>query len=283
MKWKTFSLTLLLTVCSCGSKNMDTAGLAACVGDYALTLDEVRQNIPSGLSQTDSIRLATAYVNNWVEEQVVSNEASRIIPDMEDIDRMVDSYRRQLITLRYRQLMESEDFIKKPDRQQIEDYYINHPENFKASRPLVKGIYIKIAEKADGIKEIKRLYRSLEAEDLDSLEKLTPVALAYEYFHDRWIDWGQIETKIPLTEFDDNPDNFPLKNDHLELLSDGYWYLLTISDKVVPGELLPLEYAENLISEVLERENAIVADKELRRELVEKALESGTARIFVYE
>lgn len=281
MKWPAYNLLFLSILCSCGGKSYDTSTLAAVVGDSELTLEEVRSNVPSGLSEADSLKFVDQYVNNWIEEQVISQEAESIIPDIEEIDRMVDAYRRQLVILRYRQLMESGDFIKKPDKAQVEEYFNNHIENFKASRPLVKGLYIKVPEQAKEIKEIKRLYKSREAEDLDSLERLTVSATSYDYFYDRWVDWGQIETKIPLSELDSEPDRFPLNNDNLELLNDGYWYLLIISDRVKTGETLPLEYAYDIIVDALERENAITGSRDLRQSLTQKALDEGKAKIFL--
>lgn len=281
MKWPAYNLLLLSILCSCGGESYDTSTLAAVVGDSELTIEEVKSNVPSGLSETDSLKFVDQYVNNWIEEQVISQEAESIIPDIEEIDRMVDAYRRQLVILRYRQLMESGDFIKKPDKAQVEEYFNNHIENFKASRPLVKGLYIKVPEQAKEVKEIKRLYKSREPEDLDSLERLTVSATSYDYFYDRWVDWGQIETKIPLSELDSEPDRFPLNNDNLELLNDGYWYLLIISDRVKTGETLPLEYAYDIIVDALERENAITGSRDLRQSLTQKALDEGKAKIFL--
>lgn len=282
MKWpiSIIPAILLLAVASCAREAMDTTGLAARVGTRSLTVEEVQRNIPAGLSQADSLKFASNYINDWVEEQAVTAMAQKYIPSTEAIDRMVDDYRRQLLMWEYRRAMAQRNGFQAPPDSAVEKYYSEHASQLKLQRPVVKGLYIKIPDNAKELKEIKRLYRSDKIEDLDRLEKLVDKAVNYEYFRDKWTDWGTLESRIPARELENNPDAFPVTHKFLEVSNDGFVYLLAISDVVAAGQPMPLDYARLNIIEALKRENAVAYDKALRRQLADEAIADGTAEIF---
>ena len=78
-------------------------------------------------------------------------------------------------------------------------YYEEHKDDFKLERPMVKGVYLKLLDDAPKLKQIRRLYRSDSPGDIDKLEKAAiGTAIHYDYFRDSWIDWEQIENRIPV-------------------------------------------------------------------------------------
>ena len=272
---------ILLLFPSCRQKEFDSTGVAARVNDRVLWLDDVKKYMPPGLHGADSARVARLYINNWVEDEAAIAMAEKNIPETQEIDRMVEDYRRQLIMWEYRRQMTLQNGQIRPSVDEIDEYYDIHKSSLRLHRPVIKGVYIKIPDNARELPEIKRLYRSERVEDMDRLEKLMDRAVNYEYFRDKWTDWSIFEARIPFKELDSNPDAFPVKNDHLEITDDGYVYLLDISKSLAAGELMPRDYAENTIIEALERENAVAYDKLLRRQLADKAMREGVAEIFV--
>lgn len=276
-----FVFCCTLFFCACSDKKVDTTGVAARVGDRELRFEEVARNVPPGMSEADSTRIARLFITNWLEEQAVMLMAERQIPDTKEIDRMVEEYRRQLLMWEYRRQMTLKNGMPAPDNDEIDRYYDNHKGTLKLKRPIIKGIYIKLPDDAPEVPEIKKLYRSAKTQDLDKLENLMDRAVNYDYFRDKWVDWSQIEERIPSVELDADPDNFPVTHDHLEVTADGYVYLLDISDYMKAGETMPVDFARNYVIEALERENAVTYDKTLRKQLLDKAIHEGVANIYV--
>lgn len=276
-----FSLVAFLLLTGCRQGKFDSTGIAARVGDHVLTIEDVARNVPPGLDAADSARMARNYVNNWAEEQAVILMAEKFIPDTKEIEKMVEDYRRQLLMWEYRRQMTLQNGKETPAEEDINEYYSNHKSVLKLQRPIIKGIYIKLPEDAKEVAEIRKLYRSEKTTDMDKLEKLVDHAVNYEYFRDRWVDWSNIELRIPAKELDADPDNYPATHDHLEVKSDGYVYFLAISDHKKPGEIMPIDYARAYIVEALERENAVTYDKSLRKQLLDKAYREGIAEIFI--
>ena len=251
------------------------------MGDRRLTTEDLQRNIKPGLQPADSARAAKLFINDWLETEASTQMAERLLPGTDEIDRMVEEYRRQLLMWEYRRNMTLQQNRKLPSDSDIMNYYNNHMAVLKLQRPIVKGLYIKIPEDSRQISKIRTLYRSTKTEDLDKLEKMLDEAVTYEYFRDTWVDWSTLESRIPAKEFDINPDEFPVSHDHLELKADGYVYFLDISNSKKAGETMPPDFARAFIVEAIERENAVAYDKTLRRQLLDKAVREGVAQIYV--
>ncbi|MDE6085783.1 MAG: hypothetical protein K2G40_05210, partial [Muribaculaceae bacterium] len=221
--------------------------LIARVGKQRLMRHDLDKALALGLPQDDSIRLARAFVRSWIDARIMGELASRNIPDMTEIDRMVEEYRNQLIAWEYRRLMFLHNAHIEFNDDSIASYYARHADDYILERPVIKGVYIKIEDKSPSLPTVKKLYRSRKDADIDRLDKEDfKGVMHYDYFRDRWVDWEQIETRIPLKSTT-NPDAFLASNDHIEVSQNGFTYLLEISEFRRTGARMPIEIAEERI------------------------------------
>lgn len=272
---------LLAGGCRGGDAVMPSDALVR-AGKSVLTRGELLKELPGGLSPEDSTKFARSYISTWVNAHLLS-EPSHDDIDMAEIDRLTDAYRRELIMNAYRRKMAE----GAPDngnifrRDSLEAYFEANKGDFRLRRPVVKGIYIKVAEDADNLKTIRRLYKSDKPEDIDRLEKAVyRNAVHYDYFRDRWIDWDQVEVRIPY-DFGTNPATVVASGRPLEVSKDGFVYLLKISEYLPAGSQMPFEVAEPVIRERLLARYRRRFDSELRADILEKAIEDGTVEYFV--
>lgn len=274
------AMALVLVSHSCGDGTGGRDGdVLVIAGKHALHRDELIRNIPGGLSPDDSTRLARAYIRTWIDNHIVADIIASDI-DMEQIDRMVEDYRNELIMWEYQRRM----FDTHTDRDIPEDsllrYYDSHKEEFILSRPLVKGIYLKVADNSKSLSMLRRLYRSTGKADIDKLEKSElEGAVHYDYFRDNWIDWEQIESRIPF-DFGTSADEFLRKNDHIDTSLGGFTYLLDISEYLPSGKSMPFEVAKPQIIDRIMNARRNEYNAALRRDLYENALSSGKIKIF---
>lgn len=270
----------LAAMSACSHADPDTdAGLVARVGKQRLMRDELDRAITPGLSAEDSTAFARAYVKSWVDARVMSEVASRNIPDMTTIDRMVDDYRNELIAWEYSRLMFDRHSESDFPADTIEAYYQREKKRFVLDRPLVKGVYIKIADNSPVLARVRKLYKSTRDADIDRLEKQDlQGVIHYDYFRDRWVDWEQIETRMP-GDFGDSPDAFVASHKHYEVTSNGFTHLLEITDYLPTGSPMPIERARTFIVRDLYNLNRQAYDTRLRMELLSRGLEDGTVVI----
>lgn len=243
------------------------------VGNKKLTAEELSKALPRGLSAEDSARYVKVYVKNWLDTHLVNDYAREEI-DMSEIDRLTEEYRNRLIMLEYRRrLFESQADSIPADS--IKAYYERHKDEFKLERPLVKGTYLKIPYHAANLNILRRLYRSEKPDDIDRLEKESlSSAIHYDYFRDHWVDWEQIETRIPH-DFGAKADDWLKSNKTLDIKAGNFVYLLYISEVLPAGSTMPLEFArQNIVTRLLNTRRAEF-DNEISRQLYTRALQSG--------
>lgn len=271
----TTACMLLLAACGGGASSQPAApDMLAAVGTSALTRSELASQMPSGLSEADSTAFARAYIRQWIEGRLIEKVASAEV-DMTEIDRLTREYRQQLIMVQYRREMarKATDGLFAEDS--LRAYYDAHADEFVLERPLIKGIYIKVPYDARNLATLRRLYKSDRPADIDRLEKeANGSAVHYDYFRDRWIDWEQIETRIPA-----DIDRADIAAGHpAEFSAAGFVYLLNISDYLPAGTTMPFEAAREPVRDRLLTLSRLTYDRQLRTALFDRALSDGTLR-----
>lgn len=275
-------ISLMLIVCvvaSCGNdtttSDNNQGDILVKIGNLSLTTSDLASNMPYGLSPEDSIKFTRAYIRSWIDNKLISEIAVRNIADTKNIDKMVDEYRNELIMWEYRKqmLQQNSNFTLPEDT--LKSYYQNHSEQLKLKSPIIKGIYIKIQADAPDIDKIRKWYKSDKSSDIDQLEKYgLNEAIHYDYFKDKWIDWEQIESRIPHN-FSNTPNQILAEKRDLDITSNGFTYLLHISEYLPEGAIMPYEVAQETIKEMFINEHRLEYDRNLRQQLYEKAFNSG--------
>lgn len=272
-------VVLLLFSCSSADNPGKNADVLARVGKQTLTMTELKKSMPGGLNVDDSARFVKAFVNDWVETRLISDIASDEI-DMTDINRLVDEYRNELIAKEYARRMFEAHAASIPE-DSIKAYYDAHKSDFKLDRPMVKGTYLKVPEDAKNLKVLRRLYQSNNLADADKLEKeVLKSAIHYDYFRNRWVDWEQIETKIPY-DFGVTGDQWLAKNRKLDTTAGGFTYLLYVTEVLPKGSPMPYEAARSQIVNRLLNFSRKEYNESLKKELLNKAKEAGKIEINV--
>ena len=150
-------LLLIILSTACSNKNkQDSGDILVTVGNAVLTLDDLRKQLPSGLSAEDSTALAHSYIRSWIDSRLISEIASQNIGDLTEIDRMTEQYRNELITYEYRRRMFDDRIKSEITEDSIKKYYDENLTELKLQRPILKGIYLKIPNESPSLKNAKK-------------------------------------------------------------------------------------------------------------------------------
>ncbi len=256
--------------------------LLARVGKEMLTLEEVRREMPGGISAEDSVRFVKGYVYSWLDTRLLTAMASDEL-DMTEIDRLTEEYRNSLIAEAYRRKVAEDGATDTFSEDSIRSWYASHKNDFRLREPLVKGVYVKLPENTANIATIRKLMRSEKEEDIDRLEKevIRSQAIHYDYFRERWVDWDQIEVRIPYSF---GPlESFLRPGRFLETTNGGFTYLLRVTDVAPKGSTMPYEAARDEVRERLLAERRKQIDAAFRADLLERALSTKRAEIYIEE
>jgi hypothetical protein len=245
------------------------------VGGQALTRNEVEHFIPDGTPHADSLLMAENYVTKWVKNRLTYEAAKRNIGNGDaDIDRLVEEYRRSLLTHRYQaNLIRTRLASEIPENEKLA-FYREHPKNFTLSNDVIKGLFLIAPVDAPGLEDIRKKYRKNELSVVEEIEKFSiQNAVTYEYFYDRWVDFGEILSKIPVHI--PNTSQYLKTKQSIEVSDSLYCYLLNISDYLPAGEVAPYEYVAPQVQELVINRRKIDFLKKTEEELYRDAVRKG--------
>lgn len=266
------SAVLLFAACSGGGEASEyPSGTLVVVGDNCLTRAEVDAHMRAGLSAADSTDMARAYIRSWIDARLVKEVASEEV-DMDEINRLTEEYRTELIKAHYRRTMamQASDGMFSPDSMRA--FYDARHDDFILERPLLRGVYLKVRDDAPNLSILRRLYKSDRPADMDRLEKEALTAVHYDYFRDRWVNLEEVETRIPVDFTSQMSENLKAGKP-LDVSSGGFVYLLSVSEYLPAGSVMPFEAAEPLVRERLLTTRRMAYGARLRNELFSTALD----------
>lgn len=250
------------------------------VGDSSLMLRDVVMRIPSGLSEEDSVAMFNSIVERWVRTMMLNDLAAENVDELDKINRLAADYRDNLIIERYLRSKIKE--VPEPSEQDIREYYDRYGSDMKLEAPLVKGIYIKVADTEERLGDIRKWMATATPVAVDNIEKSgLRQASQYEYFKDNWIDWNEVAEQIPYRFYD--ADAFLGSTKDFETSYSGSTYLLHIYEFLPSGSVMPYEYAAKKIAAMMGKENKASYRARLLSSLYAKGFRDGKLKPGLYD
>lgn len=277
-----FTLTLTIPIsCSKGGISDADPSLTpiVTVRDKTLYKAELNEVMPLRLTGEDSIAAAKAYIDMWVNEQLIYDKAKQNLLNRDAIEELVENYRESLITNSYQEQLLKEHFSDKASESEIKNFYEKNKDRFKLENNIIKGLYLKIPVDSKQLGNFQKWYKSGTDAAIENIEKNTlQNAVGYEYFYDRWVALEEVLENMPPAVTD--PKLFLQKNKNLELRDSSFVYLLNIKDYKLQGSEAPYEYIKGQLSDVYieqRRDNYI---KQVKQDLYEKAVSNNEIKFY---
>jgi hypothetical protein len=151
------------------------------------------------------------------------------------------------------------------------------PERFKLDESIMKGMLVVVPADAPNVIKLRQWMAALS---LDKIEKYAyQNASGYELFTDQWKTTSEIIRLLPIerTELESK-----LKGaNHIEVADSSKIYLLQITDKVMRGESMPVEYARPEIEKMILSARRVEFMRKERERLYNEAIQKQ--KIHFYE
>lgn len=268
----------LLTGCQ---KTVDHEGRqpVAEVNGLFLYKDEVQKALPLNLSQEDSTRMADAFVQGWLSEELLFAKAERNVKSSGRIERMVQDYRKMLIMQDYQQQLIAQELSGQITEEEARQFYNSNHDLFKLKEPAIKGLFIKVPRTAAGLSELKKWYRSSDDEAQEKTEKYClRNAVIYENFYDRWITLSDLDGKLK-SSLNDLTNNLRTQK-NFETEDSEFCYLLHVEEYVLGGDAKPYELAKDEITNMVMNYRQAAFMQEVKKNLYDHAVETGQVKYY---
>ena len=230
---------LLLICFSCNLKETADKSYVARVGDNYLDYSELKNQIPSNSSLSDSLSLANKIILEWATSQLLIQSAQINLnkDEKELIDQKSEKYRDNLILSDYRNKISKKNPDTIVSKYEIEDFFDKNSKNFKLYNEIVQGRYLKLNNTNFNINEIKRRFSRFNTIDKSFFDSISIQLLNYSFNDSTWIDKTLFFNKI--SSINENEVQRIVKNNLFYIKEDSLaLYLIKIGNQQKANLLL---------------------------------------------
>ena len=283
MNKRSFILILIFTTvlfASCVHKAADVARtpLLEVEGKF-LYLDEVQQVIPPHMNDSDSTEIAKSYIRKWVTDVLMYENAKRNVTNQNEIDEMVENYRKSLTIHQYQQKLIEQRLPKEPSDDELNTFYTDYSKQLLLKDNIIKGLLLIVPEKAPQLSSVRNWVQSANVKSLGNIEKYSiRNAISYDYFGDKWMVFSDILKKMPLQLED--PAAYIANNKFVETSDSLQHYFLRITAYRTIGQTEPFEMAKDRISNILLNKNKADFISNFETELYDDAVKGHDVTFF---
>ena len=267
-------LASLFAGCGNGSEYSDVVAEAC---GHQLLRSDLANVVAPGLSKEDSLTAANNYIDQWIQQTVVMEQAKTEID--KSFEKELENYRISLLTYEYEQLVVDRMLDTAVSNREMSEYYNAHQDDFTLRNNIVKAIYVKFDKDAQPVKSVTKLMspKTISDKDMDKIQKAAvQYGRDYNFDADTWIPFSKFQTMVPVTTYN---EELYLKNNHNVVVEDSASvYIAKILDYRLSEQLSPLSYETERIKNIILNQRRIEIIKNMQRDLLVQANKEGKIR-----
>jgi len=277
------SVLLLAALSACSllpGKGPEKEKPVARVYDSYLYRDDLAGVVPPGTNATDSAEITSAYISNWVRQELLLKQAEDNLDETNrDFTRQIEQYRNSLIIYAYESELVKQKLDTVVPQSEIEAYYKENQENFHLRENIVLASYVILSKNSPAASKIKSLLVSSREADKEKLLALCQENGAEYRINDgTWMSFADLTRKIPLTV--DDPEEFLDKNKYYEVKDSTTMYYIAISDYKSKESISPLNFETESIRTIILNKRKAELMKQMEEDLFNDAVKRNKYEIF---
>jgi len=268
-------LTLLLAACQRGEPQPVARSY-----DKYLYPEDLQGVVPSGVLGDDSIKLARAYIEQWLQQQALLHHAQRNVNiNTERLERQVEEYKNGLIVYEYEQALVSQKLDTMVSDEQIKEYYDSRKELFMLKQPILKVSYIQLKKNSPELDRVKRWFISREFRDRDLLQKYCAMYATRYALHDTsWHYAAALQQEIPLSRI--REEDYGQTGRIFEIIENNELYLIILHDSKFRDTRSPLSLVRDDIRHLILNKRKIELIDQMQKSIVDDARKKNNIEIY---
>jgi len=253
---------------SCGEKDKkDNA--AARVNDVYLYEDDINGKLPNDLSREDSILYRNNFIKRWATEQLLLDKAKINIEDKnEDIDKLVATYKRELLIDKYKQAVLQQELDTIITESDLDEYYNKNKNIYKLNENLIQLKYIYFSVDLKDKDDVIKMFKSNSAEDLDILVERELEFFSFNFNDSIWVSYKLAELKLPILKKENkiNKGQYIQKEDSLGV------YLVAVKNLLLRNDIAPKSYVVPTIKQMILHKRKLELMKNIEQTIINDAI-----------
>lgn len=280
--WRLIPILLFLST-SCEylqPKETEAVKVIAKAGGQELPEENIIGLLPTNISPKDSATFVQKFVEDWVKKQLMISKAKENIDFNEaQIQQKVLEYQYALMVHDYEKRYIDQNMNMEVSDLEIDDYYEQKSENFVLRQNLTKCLYFKIPVSAPNLPRFKRNLKNYPKDSASVWDYSNQFSIRAFQDNTIWVRFDEVILETPLKEIN-NKTQFLRTNSYIETSDEDYVYLLKIFEYKLVGEIAPIEFVRESISDIILNKRKIELKKELEKNIYEEAKASNAFEIY---
>lgn len=275
-------LMLLMVSCQFFHSEEEGTPVAKVHGTYLYEEDIKDFNIPSGLTEKDSVALLTEHIDNWATKQLLLDKAKENMSEAQQNEfyKLVEAYEMDLFISAYKNVYVQKKLNTVITDAEIQSYYDKNKQSFLLKETLVKARYIKLPLAYKDVNATKKIFARFNDEDLEELNKMRLGFTVSDFNEeDIWQTYDELVGELP--KLADLNKNKTLNNKNVIQFKDSKAKYMLKLDKVLKiGNTAPVAYASTTIKQIILNKRKLELQQKLEKEITKDALQTKDYTIF---
>ena len=271
---------VLFSACKNTSSGRSNEKPVARVGSAYLYASDLKDVVPNNSIQKDSADMVSKYINNWIHERLLLEQAEKnLTDDKKKFDKMVNDYRESLITYQYESELIKQKLDTVVNEDDISKYYEENKSNFELKDNIIKVIYVKVRKSAPKVEKVRGWYRSNDPKDRDAL-----ASYCYQYAdnfyldENAWLLFDDVLKEIPMKLYD--KEAFLQNNRIIETQDSAHLYFVNIKGFMMKKSTSPLSFEKENIRSILVNKRKVELIKKMREDIYDEGVKNKTFEIY---
>jgi hypothetical protein len=249
---RVFLILALFNITACNSEDKNRGKAIAKVGDEYLYEKDLKEAMPKGTNQEDSLQFSESFIISWIKENLMYKRAEQALSKKEkNKDKELNEYYSSLIRQELIKKEVSFNLDRHVTEKEIQTYYKENSKNFELKRNIIRFLYVKIPKNTPNNISARVWIRN---HDKMGMEKLLSYSRKYapNYNLDTtvWYYFDDITKEIPVIE-NYNPEHFVQNNNYVELRDAEFLYLLNVIDNRIRDDVSPINVVRGRIKNII--------------------------------
>lgn len=280
---KIFGLVVLgLSVASCDFFKKDSQQNAvARAGNHYLYKEDIKNLVPDGTSQDDSLQIIKTYIDRWATQKLLMNAAEFNLDETQkaEFDKLVQQYKIDLYTKAYIEQLVTTRIDTVITKAEIQQYYEQNKENFRNDGVIARLSYIQVPKGHQKIAQFKEKFFNPKKND-EAFWETHVMQLKSAALNDSiWVDANQIAQRIGFIN-SENINDYLQVGKKYEYTDSVSVYFLKIKSVLEKNDISPLEYIAPTIKQIILNQRKMELIKQIEKEITEDAFKNKKYEIY---
>lgn len=274
---------LLMTVWMLACTPAGTSGsgeVLVRVYDKYLYASDLEGVIPQGASARDSLTAVRAFIQNWVDKELIVKKAEENLPEeYQDFSNRLEEYRNSLIIFEYEKMLVRQELDTNISMEAILDYYDRQKKNFKLRKDILDLQYLVLHQDSPAIRKFRQYVRSEVPEEMDSLALYSSkYAVSFSIMDEQWFELDEMTEILPVESY--NYRDFNANRRYLEVKDSVFIYMVYVRDYKPVDSVPPVQFVEEDIKKIILNKRKKDLIRNMRQTVLQDAIEHNQVEIF---